>query len=55
MVEEREALRADQAEEEDDQSRTAVMDNCAQSIEGIDDEVGALELPSRRKIHAVPG
>lgn len=54
MVEDRGAQRATQAEEGGDQSGTAVMDNCAQSIEGIDDDVGALELPFRRKNHAVP-
>lgn len=46
MVEERKAQRAAQAGEGDYQSRTAAMNNCAQSIKGIDDEVGALELPS---------
>jgi hypothetical protein len=54
MVEERGAQRATQAGEGDGQSRTAVMDNCAQSIEGIDDDVGALELRFRQKNHAVP-
>lgn len=41
MVEEKGAQRAARAGERGNQSDTAVMDNCAHSIEGIEVEVGS--------------